>query len=177
QQLYLAAMYLLLALPFLAAGSAIGLSLAAWPARIGAIYRADLTGAGTGALAIVLATYAFSPEDCLRVVAAVAFGAAALALVGQGWRRAPVALALIVVPAVLAWPAIWLKPMPSPYKGLSLALTVPGTRVIAERSGPLGQLSVIESPSVPLRYAPGLSLVTRLAPPEQLGVFTDGDRL
>jgi hypothetical protein len=72
-------------------------------------------------------------------------------------------------------PATWLKPNSSPYKGLSLALTVPGTRVIAERSGPLGRLSVVESPIVPLRYAPGLSLATRLAPPEQLGVFTDGD--
>jgi spermidine synthase len=34
---------------------------------------------------------------------------------------------------------------------------------------------VIESPGVPLRHAPGLSLATRLAPPEQRGVFTDGD--
>lgn len=39
QQLYLAAMYLLLALPFFTAGSAIGLSLAARPAGIGASYR------------------------------------------------------------------------------------------------------------------------------------------
>jgi hypothetical protein len=177
QQLYLAAMYLLLALPFFAAGSAVGLSLAAWPARIGAIYRADLMGAGTGALAFLLASYTLPPEDCLRVVAAVAFGAGALAMAGEGWRRAPIVLALIVLPAVLALPATWLKPNPSPYKGLSLALTVPGTRVIAERSGPLGRLSVIESPIVPLRYAPGLSLATRLAPPEQLGVFTDGDSL
>ena len=175
QQLYLAAMYLLLALPFFTAGSAVGLSLSAWPARIGAVYRADLAGAGTGAFGIVLAMYLWPPEDCLRVLAAVAFGAAALALASVGWRRAPFALALIAVPAALAWPAAWLKPMPSPYKGLSLALTVPETRVIAERSGPLGRLNVIESPSVPLRHAPGLSLATRLAPPEQLGVFTDGD--
>jgi len=177
QQLYLAAMYLLLALPFFAAASAVGLSLAAWSARIGAIYRADLTGAGVGAVGIVLAMFALPPEDCLRVVAAVAFAAAAFALASEGWGRAPFALAVIAVPAALAWPATWLKPMPSPYKGLSMALTVPETRVIAERSGPLGRLSVIESPSVPLRQATGLSLVTRLAPPEQLGVFTDGDGL
>jgi spermidine synthase len=175
QQLYLAAMYLLLALPFFTAASAIGLSLAARPARIGAIYRADLMGAGTGALSIVLAMFALPPEDCLRVIAAVAFGAAAFALASDGWQRAPFALAVIAVPTALAWPTTWLEPMPSPYKGLSLALTIPETRVIAERTGPLGRLSVIESPSVPLRHAPGLSLATRLAPPEQLGVFTDGD--
>ena len=175
QQLYLAAMYLLLAVPFFAAGSAIGLSLSARPIRIGAIYRSDLTGAGTGALGIVLAMFALAPEDCLRVIAAVAFVAAAFALASDGWQRAPLALAVIAVPAALAWPATWLKPMPSPYKGLSLALTVPETRVIAERNGPLGRLSVIESPGVPLRQAPGLSLASRLVPPEQLGVFTDGD--
>jgi hypothetical protein len=175
QFLYLAAMYLLLALPFFAAGSAIGLTLAAWPARIGAIYRADLTGAGTSAVAVMSAMFALPPEDCLRGVVAVAFGAAALALAGDGWRRAPLALALVAVPGALIWPAAWLKPMPSPYKGLSLALTLPETYIIAERSGPLGRLSVIASPSVPLRHAPGLSLATGLAPPEQLGVFTDGD--
>src|SRR4029077_20992879 len=57
------------------------------------------------------------------------------------------------------------------------ALTVPGTRVVAERSGPLGRLNVIESPSVPLRYAPGLSLAPTLAPPEQHGLFTDGEAM
>src|SRR5215472_12567804 len=177
QQVYLAAMYLLLAVPFFAAGSAICLSLAARPIWIGAIYRSDLTGAGTGALGIVLAMFALPPEDCLSVITAVAFVGAAFALVSDGWQRAPLAVAVIAVAAALAWPATWLKPMPSPYKGLSLALTVPETRVIAERNGPLGRLSVIESPNVPLRHAPGLSLAARLAPPEQLGVFTDGDGL
>ena len=139
QQFYLAAMYLLLALPFFAAGSAIGLSLAARPIWIGAIYRSDLTGAGTGALGIVLVMFALPPEDCLRVITAVAFVGAAFALVSDGWQRAPLVLAVIAVPAALAWPATWLKPMPSPYKGLSLALTVPETRVIAERTGPLSR--------------------------------------
>jgi len=175
QLLYLAAMYLLLALPFFAGGSAVGLTLAALPARIGAIYRADLIGAGASAVGVMAAMFVFPPEDCLRGVAVVAFGAAALALADDGWRRAPFALAVVGVPVALAWPAAWLKPMPSPYKGLSLALTLPETRVIAERSGPLGRLSVIASPSVPLRHAPGLSLATSLAPPEQFAVFTDGD--
>jgi len=112
QQLYLAAMYLLLALPFFAAGTAIGLSLAAWPTHIGALYRADLTGAGTGALGIVLAMFALPPEDCLRVIAVVAFGAALFALAGDGSRRAPFALAIVAVPAALIWPTAWLKPMP-----------------------------------------------------------------
>jgi hypothetical protein len=175
QQLYLAAMYLVLAVPFFGAASAIALGFSAWPGRIGAIYRADLTGAGAGALGIVAAMLALPAEDCLRVIAAMAFGAATLAAVSDGWRRTALGIVILAVPATLAWPATWLTPTPSPYKGLSLALNVPEARIIAERSGPLGRLSVIESPRVPLRVAPGLSLATTLAPPEQLGIFTDGE--
>jgi spermidine synthase len=175
QQVYLAVMYLTLAVPFFAAASAIALGFAVWPGRIGAIYHADLTGAGVGALGIVATMFALPPEDCLRVIAAGGFGAAALAMSGEGRRWVALGIIVLAVPATLAWPVAWLAPMPSPYKGLSLALTVPEARVIAERSGPLGRLSVIESPKVPLRIAPGLSLATTLAPPEQLGVFTDGD--
>jgi hypothetical protein len=175
QQVYLAAMYLTLAVPFFAAAAAIALGFAASPARIGAIYRADLTGAGAGAIGIMAAMFALPPEDCLRVIAAIAFAAAALAIFGRGQRRAAFGIVVLALPAALAWPAAWLTVMPSPYKGLSLALNIPETRVVAERSGPLGRLTVIESPRVPLRHAPGLSLATTLAPPEQLGVFTDGD--
>ncbi len=65
----------------------------------------------------------------------------------------------------------------SPYKGLSQALQVKDSRVIAQRSSPLGLLSVLESPTIPLRHAPGLSLNATTEPPAQLGVFTDGDGL
>jgi hypothetical protein len=175
QQVHLAAIYLLLAVPFFAAASAIALVLAAWPGRIGAIYRADLMGAGLGALVVVAAVFALRPEDCLRAIAAIAFAAAALAMYGFGRRAAAFVILLLAAPAALAWPQTWLTPTPSLYKSLSMALTVPGTRVIAERSGPLGRLTVIESPSVPLRAAPGLSLASTLTPPDQLGIFTDGE--
>ncbi|HET6161201.1 MAG TPA: hypothetical protein VFE34_22865 [Dongiaceae bacterium] len=175
QQVHLAAIYLLLAVPFFAAASAIALVLAAWPARIGAVYRADLMGAGLGALGIVAALFVLPPEDCLRIIAAFAFGAAALALYSVGRRPAAFAILLLAVPAALAWPQTSLTPMPSPYKTLSLALNVPGARIVAERTSPLGRLTVVESPHVPLRDAPGLSLASTLMPPEQLGIFTDGE--
>ena len=63
----------------------------------------------------------------------------------------------------------------SPYKGLSQMLLVPGTHVVEQRSSPLGLLSVVESTQMPLRHAPGLSLLATQEPPAQLGVFTDGD--
>src|SRR4030095_1166808 len=69
QQVYLAAIYLTLAVPFFAAASAIALTFTAWSGRIGAIYRADLTGAAARALGIVAAMFALPPEDCLRGLA------------------------------------------------------------------------------------------------------------
>ena len=39
----------------------------------------------------------------------------------------------------------------------------------------IGLLTVVESPRVPFRHAPGLSFNTQHLPPDQLAVFTDGD--
>ena len=73
------------------------------------------------------------------------------------------------------WPQSALSPAMSSYKGLALALLVPDSEVVAERSSPLGLLTVVKSPTIPFRYAPGLSLNCLHVPPEQLGLFTDGD--
>jgi len=68
-----------------------------------------------------------------------------------------------------------IEPRPSEFKGLSQALQTVDTKVRSRRSGPLGQLTVVESRSIPFRYSPGLSFAARAIPPEQLAVFTDGD--
>ena len=65
----------------------------------------------------------------------------------------------------------------SQYKGLPKALEVPNARVIEERSSSLGLLTVVESPTVPFRHAPGLSLANTQEPPDQLAVFTDGESI
>ena len=43
-------------------------------------------------------------------------------------------------------------------RGLSYALNLPGAEIIYENASPLGQLSVVRSPEMPFRHAPGLSL-------------------
>ena len=108
---------------------------------------------------------------------ALGFFAAALVVV-QGrlflWpllSAAAMALGL-AVPTVL--PDAWFALRLSPYKGLSQALEVSDARVLHTRFGPLGQLTVVESPTVPFRYVPGLSLNAPTLPPTQLGVFGDG---
>ena len=125
---------------------------------------------------MLLALFVLAPEDTLRALGGLGLAAAAvIAFAGPGprWRAAVLGVLALVVP--WAWPGGWIAPQPSPYKGLSLALHAPRARVIAEHSSPLGLLSVVESPAVPFRHAPGLSLTAETGPPPQLGVFTDGD--
>jgi spermidine synthase len=54
---------------------------------------------------------------------------------------------------------------------------VPETEIINEDFSPLGWVAVVRSPKIPLRHVPGMSLNCRMEPPEQLGIFVDGEGL
>lgn len=180
QLLYFTAIYLLLALPFFFAANGIGLCFARFKDQIHRIYYFDLLGAGTGALGAVGLLTVFYPMTCLLVLAGIGFLAAAAACITAFSKRALLSATIMMLGAVLlpiCCPEHWLALNISQYKGLSMVLHVPGVHVIAERSSPLGWLAVVDSPTVPLRYAPGMSLNCFQEPPPQLGIFTDGDSL
>ncbi len=180
QLLWLAVLYLLFATPFFCGASAIGLALSAFPERIARIYAFDLLGAGAGALGIILLLFAVTPSIALRLVGALGLLAvAAASLHRPRRRRLAETMAWLVAAAVLvaAPPQSWTALRLSEYKGLSQALRVPDAAVVDERSGPLGLLTVVDSPTIPFRHAPGLSLANTMEPARQLGVFTDGDAL
>ena len=116
--------------------------------------------------------------DALRVVGVLGAASGGIVLLWGKARRLARGGAVLAIAVGLALPAAlpdhWLRPHPSPYKGLSLALTAPDARIVAERHGPLGWLAAVESPAVPFRHAPGLSLLAPAGPSEQIGLFTDG---
>ncbi len=176
QLLYLLLHYVLFAIPFFAGANCIGLALAHYSKRIGRIYACNLGGSSLGALGLIGLLQLVTAEEALWLIAALGFAAAGLASLsaGQG-RLVPAALIATAVLVPLFAPPSWTAPRISPYKGLSMALAAPGARVLEERSGPLGLLTVVDSPQVPFHHAPGLSLNTGAGPPSQLGVFTDGD--
>ena len=180
QMFYLLLLYLLLSIPFFCAANCIGLSFTRFKDQIHRIYRFDLLGAGTGALAIILFLFVFSPATCIELLGTLGFFAAGLASLNKklprSWRLA-VALFSCGVILSLAWPNAWLTLRISDYKGLSLALRVPDAEVLSRHSSPLGLLTVARSPTIPFRHAPGLSLNYVLEPPPQLGIFIDGDSL
>ena len=177
QIIYLLILYLLLTLPFFAVANCIGLALSHFTKDISRIYGFDLLGAGAGALGIIVLLFLLNPMTALYVIGSLGLVATAIAFLESRLRPRWISALLLVIAMVLP-PILHQQDIPlqiSPYKSLSQTLTVMGTEVAAERSSPLGLLTVVKSPVIPFRHAPGLSLNTSLEPPTQLGVFTDGE--
>jgi spermidine synthase len=177
QLLYLPAYYVLFALPFFCAATCVGLAFAVFPDQIGRIYHYDMLGAGIGALGVVAVLFWLFPPGALKLVGLLGLVAAALVGArgpgaGKWWRGAAYLVGATLVAAAI--PASWTSLRFSEYKELEQALLIPGTEILDETSSPLGLLTVIRNLSVPLRYAPGISLNSTVEPPPQLGVFTDG---
>lgn len=179
QPFYLLLFYLLLAVPFLFAASCIGLTFARHGAAAHRIYSFDLLGAASGCLLIVLLLFLLPPMAALRAVGLLGLAASALAVwhfrLRPGWLLPALAITAFALAAAL--PSSWTELRISPYKSLRQTLLMPETRVVAERFSPLGLLTVVESPRVPFRHAPGRSLNAVQEPPPQLAIFTDGDSL
>ena len=176
QFLYLPVMYLLLVVPFFCAATCIGLGFVCFGDRIGRIYAYNMIGSAAGALGVVGTLVVFHPSDNLRLISVMGFVSAALVTLNRRLVLWPVLSTCAVLFGVTIWtilPNDWFTLRISPYKGLARALEVSGATVLTERFGPLGLLSVVESPTVPFRYVPGLSL-NATVPPPQLGVFIDG---
>ncbi len=179
QPLRLVAVYGLLLPPFFCAATALCLTFTRFGADAPRVYSFDILGAGAGSLAIVGALFAWSPTDALRAVGALGLLAAGVARwsLGLGPRRRLAWAVLLVGPLALLFglPDDLFRLRLSPYKDLSQTLQIAGSRIVAERSSPLGLVTVVESPRVPFRQAPGLSLAAPAEPPPQLGLFVDGD--
>jgi len=174
----LVAVYLTLFVPFFFAANCICAAFVRFKEQIHRIYWFDLFGAGTGALGVLALLFLFPADTCLRVLCAlgpVAAGVFALGLRVSGSGKTALALGLSGLALPFLWPQPWLSPRISEYKGLSLAQRIPDTEIVSERHSPLGRLAVVRSPTIPFRYAPGLSLNCAWEPPPQLGIFTDGD--
>jgi len=183
QFLLLAQLYLLFTVPFFFAAVCIGLVFAVKRTAIARIYFCDLSGAGLGAAFAIGVLFLLPPQRA--VLGFALLGLAASILSGPWSRRGSGSWSMGLFAAQIAWllglvyalSADRIGLRISEYKGLSQALQVVDARALAERSGPLGLLTVVASPRVPFRHAPGLSLNTPFLPPDQLALFTDAEGL
>ena len=178
QFLYLTLIYLVFFVPFFFAAACVGLAFTCRHQSISRTYFFDLVGAGVGAMLIIGLLFALIPQNALLVLMMLPLIASLMMGIPSS-ARTPLMVAQIV------WLTLLVSGIPqqqldlriSDYKGLSQALQVIDSRVLKISSSPLGLITVVESPTVPVRHAPGLSFGTRYVPPQQLSVFSDADSL
>ncbi len=171
--------YLLLTLPFFFVANAIALTIMRFHQKIALVYGFDLIGAGIGALLITALLQIFSPETLLSVLAicGLTAGLFALSKLSNRQKQITALVLLLCMLAVFMTPQKWLDLRMSEYKGLVQTLLMKDATLSLSHSSPVSQTDVVQSPFIPFRHAPGLSLQSPAGPPEQLAVFRDGDEM
>ncbi|MFO7764371.1 MAG: hypothetical protein R6V61_11630, partial [Wenzhouxiangellaceae bacterium] len=142
-------------IPFFGAGLALGQVFARWPGHAGWLYAANLGGSGIGTVFATLLLVGLMPESALALVATLLLVFCALFAVLTRFRAG------IAISALLLAAASWMTVNPpapaiSDFKALSRVLSLPDARILEQRPGLSGRLTVVRSSS--LRSAPGVSL-------------------
>jgi hypothetical protein len=171
--------YLLLTLPFFFVANAIALTIMRFHRKIPLVYGTDLIGAGMGAVLIMALLQIFTPDALLRILAIIGITAGFFALSNLCNRQKQItaSVLLLCILAVVSMPQKWVDLRLSEYKGLAQTLLIKDVSLRSSHSSPVSQTDVVQSPFIPFRYAPGLSLQSPAGPPEQLAVFRDGDEM
>ncbi len=168
--------YLILSIPFLFSGMTIALVMRAMSTKVHKLYLADMLGAGTGCLLILIVLSRSGGEGVVVVAAALTLTASLLFRVPK--RIAGVLITVAALAAVIfsiVAPGGLMEVRVSPYRDLPAALNFPGGRVLETINSPSGRLDIIEGPGV--RAAPGISLKYRRALPPQRGFTINGGGL
>ena len=158
--------YLLLTLPFFFVANAIALTLMRFHKKISLVYGVDLIGAGIGAILVMVLLQQFTPATIVRVLAVsgIAAGLFALLNLASTKRKSIASLIFLCMLAVYLTPPKWLDLHPSEYKGLTQTLQMKDTSLLYSHSSPVSQTDVIQSPFIPFRNAPGMSLQSKAEP-------------
>lgn len=173
QPVYLFFYCLLLSIPFLFSGIVIAAAFTLFSARSLPVYAADLIGAGTGSLLVIVILNMAAPEYAVITASSLSL-AAALLLGDRKIAAAAVFFLLVNLLLSLYHPDLLLLKM-SPYKNLSVYLQYPGAKTLRTYNSSFSRIDVFKSPGI--RYAPGLSLTYSEALPDQTGLATDGQRI
>jgi SAM-dependent methyltransferase len=163
---------LALFVPFFLGALCIGLAFSAAPQHIHRLYFANLTGSGLGCLIALLSVFHIKPYDILLAISVISTGAG-LAAAGNTIRRA---IGCAVLVFIIALHAAMLRDIPlpmSPFKDLSQAANLMEAKRESETFGPLGLVTVLDSPAY--HYFPDLSLKSPFFLPRQKGLFLDGN--
>ena len=176
QLLYLAAYYLVLAVPFFFTGVAVGAGLAKAPSRAGAFYGFSLVGSSVGCLSSLGGPPLLGASGTVIAVGLLGLCSAGAFMWGRfRWAAAAGPVAAVALTALLA--AVYGVPglKISPYKGISHALRPAEASSVWSRWNPFALVEVVDSPN--LHMAPGLSFAYKGELPAQMAISVDGDNL
>ena len=169
QALYLAAIFLLLAVPFFFAGVVTSIGFAERTFSPGVVYAASMTGSAAGAVmpALLLPVIGFS--GCVLLSASIAaapslFRGRIGVRIGSAAFMAAVACLFLIAPDM--------DPVPSSYKELEKFMQHPNARILSTDESIAGRVDAYDGSG--FHTAPGLSLSYRGPIPAQTGLFTDG---
>ncbi len=160
QKWRLFANFVLYFLPFLAGALYLGVIFLKAKKTFSRVYFADLVGSGLCGLTVLLAMYAWRPDDLIMAPLLLWLAGGILWFVALGDRRGTMAIVVVAIlsaaahhfaPQVLGIPKLAV----SDYKGVSYARKFPDAQRVYERASPFGYIEVYASSY--LHFAPGQS--------------------
>ena len=163
---------------FFLAGLFVGLCFVLDPRRVGAVYAADLAGAGAGAAALMGLMFVLPP---FRLVPALLPALAAAALAGPAGRtrRRGTAAALAALLAGEALLLLGAQPQVNQYKPIYAPAHTPGAQVLARVFRPSGSYALLDdfTERVDTDLSDDASMLGVPGPPRSLGLYRDGARI
>ncbi|MBN2516298.1 MAG: hypothetical protein JXC33_09755 [Deltaproteobacteria bacterium] len=170
----LAFLVLALFVPFFLGAVCIGMGFVVFPDKIHRIYFSNLVGSGLGTLLVMLTVLHVSPNDIIFIISLIAI-AATFPMATNRLRKA---VSLTVFIAAVTGYFFFLQNAPlvmTSFKDLSRAEHLQHATTEFQRYGPLGLVTVIDSPAY--HYLPDLSLTCLHLLPKQKGLFMDGNAI
>jgi spermidine synthase len=170
----LAFLVLALFVPFFLGAVCIGMGFVVFPDKIHRIYFSNLVGSGLGTLLVALTVLHVSPYDIIFIISLIAI-AATFPVAANRFRKA---ISLTVSIAAVTGYFFFLHDAPlvmTPFKDLSRAEHLQHATTEFQQYGPLGLVTVIDSPAY--HYLPDLSLTCSHLLPKQKGLFMDGNAI
>ncbi|MCX7816666.1 MAG: hypothetical protein N2317_04035 [Syntrophales bacterium] len=164
--------YVTFTVPFLLAGTAIGLTFIKYRNHIGLVYFWNLIGAATGGVISLLLLNSLHLSYITGVLGlfTIVCGSISLPHKRNAFTILLIFLTTIYIVYEIKNPK---KLIPSEYKDISRVLLYPSAKIEKEVFSSYGLLQIVSSPIV--RFAPGLSLVYTGNVPNVRSVFINGD--
>jgi len=176
-QLWDIALYYAVLLPFFfLAGLFVSLSFLAHAGRVGLVYGYDLTGAGAGALGVLLLMTVLHPFGLVPALLLPLVGAGAILAQRRVWVLAACIICLVGAESLLLLDG---QAAFNDFKAIYAPLHVPHSRVLAEIPSPRGLYTLLDdfTERVDTDVSNDAGMLGLPGPPESFGLYRDGNRI